>query len=189
MPSSPHRGDITQLLVRFGRGDRDAEGELIPLVYAELRRLAKYYLRGEKPGHTLQPTALVNEVYIRLTQLNSLDWRGRSQFYGIAATMMRRILVDHARSRAAQKRGASAEILSLEDVPGIAALGCSQVLALDEALSRLAKRDARQSKIVELRFFVGLSEKEAAELLGISEKTVKRDWRIAKAWLFEQISN
>jgi RNA polymerase sigma-70 factor (ECF subfamily) len=180
--------DITQLLAKLRQGDHSAEKELIPLVYAELRRLAGHYLRGERPGHTLQPTALVNEAYIRLTRLPSVDWQGRSHFFALAATLMRRILVDYARVQHAKKRGASYQKVSIEDASIISGSRSAQLLALDEALTRLAKRDARQSRIVELRFFGGLSEKETGDLLGVSERTVKRDWRIAKAWLYSQVN-
>jgi RNA polymerase sigma-70 factor, ECF subfamily len=180
-------GEVTQLLIEIRAGNREAEEKLIPLVYTQLRRLAAHYLRGERADHTLQPTALVHEAYLRLTKLYDLDWRSRSHFFATAATVMRRILVDHARAQLANKREAFREAISLEAVLVLSPARSSQLIALDDALIRLAAFDVRQSKIVELRFFGGLSEEETGAVLGISARTVKRDWRVAKAWLYNEI--
>ncbi len=181
-------GEVTQLLVQLRAGHRDAEAQLIPLVYNELRRLAAHYLRAERPDHTLQPTALVHEAYIRLTRLQEVDWQSRTHFFATAATVMRRILVDHARAHRADKREGFREAVSLEEALLVSPARSAQLIALDEALDRLAKLDARRSKIVELRFFGGLGEEETAQVLGVSARTVKRDWRVAKAWLYNELS-
>jgi RNA polymerase sigma-70 factor (ECF subfamily) len=181
-------GEVTQLLAQLRAGERDAESKLIPLVYAELRRLAAHYLRGERADHTLQPTALVHEAYIRLTGLHEVDWQSRSHFFATAATVMRRILVDHARAQNANKREGCRDAVSLEEAFVVSPARSAQVIALDDALDRLAKLDLRRSKIVELRFFGGLSEEETGEVLGISARTVKRDWRVAKAWLYNEVN-
>lgn len=181
-------GEVTDLLLELKRGNKDAEGRLIPLVYSELRRIAAIQLRREASGHSLQPTALVHEAYIRLTDLKEIDWHSRSHFFAVSATMMRRILVDHARASRARKRGAGWDAVSLNDAILPAPNRAPEILDLDEALTRLAKLDARQSKVVELRFFGGMSEEEIGEVLGISARTVKRDWRIAKAWLFKELN-
>jgi RNA polymerase sigma-70 factor (ECF subfamily) len=181
-------GEVTQLLVEIRAGNRAAEVKLIPLVYAELRRLAAHYLRGERPDHTLQPTALVHEAYLRLTKLREVDWQSRSHFFATAATLMRRILVDHARAQQANKREGFREAISLEEALIVSPARSSQLIALDDALDRLAKLDGRKSKIVELRFFGGLSEEETGAALGISARTVKRDWRVAKAWLYNEVN-
>ncbi len=183
------RGEVTELLVELGKGNRDAEHKLVPLVYAELRRLAAHYLRRERPEHTLQPTALVHEAYVRLTKLHEIDWQNRSHFFAIAANLMRRILVDHARAHRARKREAFCGAICLDEALTVSPDRPKQLIALDDALNKLAERDARQCKIVELRFFGGLSEEETGNVLGISARTVKRDWRVAKAWLFKEISN
>jgi len=185
MESNP--GEVTQLLRKLRAGNRDAEAKLIPLVYDELRRLASHYLRGERTDHTLQPTALVNEAYLRMSKLHDLDWRSRSHFFATAATVMRRILVDHARAQRANKRDRG-ETISLEEALIVSPARSSELIALDDALRRLAKLDERRSKVVELRFFGGLSEQETAEVLGLSARTVKRDWRIAKAWLYKEVN-
>lgn len=181
-------GDVTDLLIELRRGNREAEAKLIPLIYNELRRLAAHYLRGERPGHTLQPTALVHEAYIRLTRIQQVDWQDRSHFFATAATVMRRILVDHARARQANKREGVLDTVILEDELVVSPARSSELLALDEALDRLNRLNPRQSKIVELRFFGGLNEEETGTVLGISVRTVKRDWRIAKAWLYSEVS-
>jgi RNA polymerase sigma-70 factor, ECF subfamily len=186
MGSAP--GEITNLLVQLQNGNRDAQSRLIPLVYAELRRVAARYMRGEQPGHTLQATALVHEAYLRLAGQTEINWQNRAHFFGVAASLMRRILVDHARTRRAKKRGGSNQKVSLDVGTLVQSDPPRQVLALDEALERLARRDPRQSRIVELRFFGGLSEEETAEVLGISTRTVKRDWRVARAWLYQQLN-
>lgn len=181
-------GEVTLLLAQLRAGQREAEEKLIPLVYDELRRLASHYLRGERPDHTLQPTALVHEAYLRLSRLHELDWQSRSHFFATAATVMRRILVDHARAQCANKRRGCRDALSLEDTLVVSPQRSAELIALDEALQRLAKMDERRSRIVELRFFAGLSEQETGEVLGVSARTVKRDWRIAKAWLYNEIN-
>lgn len=186
MSSQP--GDVTQLLIELRAGKREAEEKLIPLVYAELKRLAGYYLRGERVDHTLQPTALVHEAYIRLIKVREVDWQSRSHFFATAATIMRRILVDHARAQQAEKREALRNAVSLEDVLVVCPAQSSELIALDEALSRLTQIDPRRGRIVELRFFGGLSEEETGTVLGISTRTVKRDWRIAKAWLYDELN-
>lgn len=186
MPSNP--GEVTQLLALIHAGNKEAEDRLIPLVYRELRRLAAHYLRGERSDHTLQPTALVHEAYLRLTCMQEIDWQSRSHFFATAATVMRRILVDHARANRAEKREGFHDAVSLDDALVVSPERCAELVALDDALKRLAKIDARRSKIVELRFFGGLSEEETGAVLGISARTVKRDWRIAKAWLYNEVN-
>ena len=168
-------------------GDDGALGELLPLVYAELRRLAAGYLRRERPGHTLQPTALVNEAYLRLVDQSHVHWQNRAHFLGVAAQMMRRILVDHARGQRAEKRGGEIQKLSLDENIDVSGERAADLVALDEALERLAELDPQKSRIVELRFFGGLSVEETAEVLGVSAPTVKRQWRMAKAWLYGQV--
>jgi RNA polymerase sigma factor (TIGR02999 family) len=179
---------ITQLLIRWNNGDQVALEKLMPLVYGELRRLASNYLRRERQGHTLQPTALVNEAYIRLVDQRSANWQNRAQFYGIAAQLMRRILVDHARSKHAEKRGGSGQQrLSITSAEGLSAKPDFDVLALHEALEELAIIDSQQARIVELKFFGGLSIEETAEVLGVGHATVERDWKMARAWLRRQL--
>lgn len=178
---------ITVLLEQWGEGDPQALEKLTPLVYGELHRLASRYLRRERPDHTLQSTALVNEAYLKLVGQHSMRWQNRAHFFGIAAQLIRRILVDHARSRAAEKRGSSAPKLSLEEVPEAAAVRELDLVALDDVLDDLAKIDPRQSRVVELRFFAGLSVEETAEVMQMSPATVKREWTAAKAWLFRQL--
>jgi RNA polymerase sigma factor (TIGR02999 family) len=168
-------------------GNKSAEERLIPLVYQELRRIASARLRREVHHHSLQPTALVHEAYLRLTKLREIDWQSRAHFFAVSATIMRRILVDHARSNQAKKRGEGETFISLNDSMFPAPEREPEILALDEALNKLAKLDERQSKIIELRFFAGMSEEEAGEVLGISARTVKRDWRIARAWLYGEL--
>ncbi len=180
-------GDVTRLLFELKEGNREAEERLIPLVYQELRRIASNRLRHEAARHSLQPTALVHEAYLRLTRLEEIDWQSRSHFFAVSATLMRRILVDHARASQARKRGAGFGTISLHDELFPAPEREPEILALDEALERLAEFDPRQSKIVELRFFAGMSEEETALVLNISARTVKRDWRAAKAWLFSEL--
>jgi RNA polymerase sigma factor (TIGR02999 family) len=180
-------GDVTQLLVELKQGNRQAEERLIPLVYSELRRIAAIHLRREAPNHSFQPTALVHEAYLRLTRIQQIDWQSRSHFFAVSATLMRRILVDHARANLAGKRGEGWDPVSLNDAIFPAPNRAPEILALDLALLELAKLDERQSKIVEMRFFAGMSEEEAANVLGISTRTVKRDWRIAKAWLYKEL--
>ena len=186
MGSSP--GEVTNLLIQLRNGNRDAESKLVPLVYGELRRLAARYMRGERPGHTLQATALVHEAYLRLAGNRKFDFQNRAHFFGLAASLMRRILVDHARAKQAQKRGGDEKQVSLDEAIVLQPGRHQQFLALDQALDRLAKIDARQSRIVELRYFGGLTEQEVAEVLGVSVRTVKRDWEAARAWLYQQMN-
>ncbi|MDQ3907763.1 MAG: sigma-70 family RNA polymerase sigma factor, partial [Acidobacteriota bacterium] len=171
---------VTQLLLEWNAGDRGALDRLLPVVFDELRRLAGAYLRRERPDHTLQPTALVNEAYLRLVDQKNVDWQNRAQFFGIAANLMRQILVDHARKRSAEKRGGSnQQRLSLTQAERIAREQEVDVLALDEAMERLAAFDPQQARIVELKFFAGLTIEETAEVLGISHATVEREWKLA----------
>jgi len=181
--------NVTELLRNWGEGDVQAMDKLLPLVYNDLRRRAALYLRRERSNHTLQATALVNEAYLRMVDQRKVVWRDRGHFLAVAAQAMRRILVDHARSRNSRKRGGPVEDLPLEDVM-LAASGEDEVdvIALDEALSRLAAVDARQERLVELRYFVGLSLEEAADVLDISRATATREWTLAKAWLFRELT-
>jgi RNA polymerase sigma factor (TIGR02999 family) len=181
--------EVTRLLVDWTKGDARALDQLTPLVYDELRKLARGYLRRERIDHTLQSTALVHEAWIRLIDQEQVEWKSRSHFFGIAAQMMRRILVDHARSVHAAKRGSGAARLSLDEALGVPDTGGVDLMSLDQALERLSTFDAQQSRIVELRFFAGLSIEETAEALGISPATVKRDWVVARAWLFREMSD
>lgn len=183
---SPGTIDTTHLLVKWGKGDQHALQELMPLVYDELRRLAAHLLRREQAGHTLQPTALVHEAYLRMVDQTRVDWQSRAHFLALAAQMLRRVLVDHARTKHRVKRGSGRVVLSLKEVPGPAPN--LDVVALDEALSELARIDPQQSRIVELRFFAGVSIEETAASLGISPATVKRDWAVARAWLYRQLT-
>jgi RNA polymerase sigma-70 factor (ECF subfamily) len=184
----PMTADLTELLRRTAQGDKEAEQELLPRVYRELHRLAAGYLRRERPDHTLQATALVNEAYLRLAGHQDIDWKGRAHFFAIAAKTMRRILVDYARQRGADKRGAGGIALPLDEGLTISADQSSMVTEIDAALERLEKLSPRQAKVVELRFFTGLSEEEIGEVLGISARTVKRDWTVARAWLYGELS-
>jgi len=178
--------DVTDLLQRAARGDKQAEADLVPRVYRELYKLARIHLRGERPEHTLQPTALVHEAYLRLVTKQDIDWQNRAHFFSIAGMTMRRILVDYARQRNAGKR--AGVHISFDDNLSISAKHCSMITELDSALERLATLNARQAKIVELRFFSGLTEDEIAEALQISSRTVKRDWTVARAWLYGELS-
>ncbi len=177
----------TQLLIDLAGGDEQALEQMTPLVYQELRRLARYYLRRERPGHTLQPTALVHEVYFRLIDQRRVDWRNRAQFLGLAASMMRRILVNHARDRAAAKRGGGAEKVSLRFADEPAERAGVNVLALSRALDRLAANDERKGRVVELKFFGGLTTEEIGHVLDISAATVEREWSFARAWLYQEL--
>ena len=182
-------GEVTVLLGQLKLGRKEALPKLMPLVYRELRRLAGHYLRDERIGHTLQPTALVHEAYLRLVDQNRADWQNRAQFMGVAAQLMRRILVDYARERAAAKRGGGAVRIDEEGFDlGATPQQSEEVLAVDEALARLNELDPQQAQIVEMRYFGGLSVEEAAEALGISPRTIKRDWAMAKAWLRSELS-
>lgn len=183
----PHTQEVTQLLVKLSHGERSALDDLLPLVYDELRRLADRYLRRERSDHTLQATALVNEAYLRLVDQN-VPWQNRAHFFGVAAEMMRRILVDHARSHQAQKRGSGGVKLSLDEAINMSDERATDMIALDEALTALAEFDPQKSRIVELRFFAGLSIEETAKVLGIGTATVIRQWKVAKAWLYHEVS-
>lgn len=183
-------GEITHLLQGWRAGDRSALDELLPVVYEELQRLAHFQLRNERPGHTLQTAALVNEAYLRLVGINAPQWEGRSHFFAIAAQLMRQILVDYARHHRAAKRGGQVETMSFEDTDFFES-GKSRdtdVVALDDALKTLAKMDARKAQVVELRFFGGLNFEETAEVLKVSLTTVQRDWSTARAWLHREMS-
>lgn len=175
--------DVTQLLVNWSNGDQAALDALLPIVNDELRRLARSYLRRENPGHTLQPTALVNEAYLRLIGQQNVQWQNRAHFFGIAAQLMRRILIDHARNYQYQKRGGGALRVSLDEAAAVTEAQTAELLAVDEALEKLTAMDARKGRIVELRFFGGLNLDETAAVLNISSPTVQREWRAAKAWL------
>jgi RNA polymerase sigma factor (TIGR02999 family) len=179
--------DVTQLLLDWSKGDRAALDQLMPLVYDELRRLANSYLRRERPDHTLQPTALVHEAYLRLIDQQTVQWQNRAHFFGIAAQTMRRILVDHARYHAREKRLSVSQKVSLDDAIIAAHPPDIDVLALDSALNQLADLDPQQANVVELRCFGGLTVEETAEVLGVSPATVKRDWSMAKAWLYQTL--
>lgn len=183
----PAPQEITDLLKAWERGDRSALEKLIPLVETELRRLAKNYMRREKPGHVLQTTALINEAYLKLLGQTRVQWQNRAHFYGVAAQCMRRVLVDYARSRMRAKRDGEARQIELSESTLMSEAQSKELLALDEALKRLAGEDERKSQIVELRHFGGYSMQEIAELLGVSEATVARDWRLARAWLRREV--
>jgi RNA polymerase sigma factor (TIGR02999 family) len=179
--------DVTQLLVAWSDGDKAALDQLMPLVYDELRRLARHYMNQEHGGHTLQTTALINEAYLRLVD-QRMSWRNRAHFFGIAAQMMRRILVDHARSHQYAKRGAGQPNLALDEVADIAHERAAELIALDDALTALAAMDPQQAQIVELRYFGGLTIEETAEVMDISHATVEREWNMARAWLRSELT-
>ena len=180
--------EVTQLLQAWSGGDEQALGDLIPLVQKELHRLARSYMAGESPGHTLQPTALVNEAYLRLVDVKNVGWQNRAHFFGVSAQLMRRILVDFARSRRSLKRGGETLTVSLEEGSIVSQARGADVVALDDALKTLAEMDPRRSRVVELRFFGGLSAEETAEVLKVSTETVLHDWKLAKAWLLRELS-
>ena len=186
MAPSPH--NVTQILQAWSDGDREALDKLIPIVYEELRRQAARYLRRERPGHTLQTTALIHEAYLRLIDQKDVRWRNRAHFFAVAASLMRRILVDHARKGQAAKRGGPAVKLPLGEAAAVTSGRDMNLVALDEALTRLAAIEERKSRVVELKYFGGLSTEEAAEVLGVSPATVRHDWSLAKAWLRREIS-
>lgn len=181
--------NITHLLKEWSDGDERALDKLTPLVYEELRRQASRYLRRERRGHSLQTTALINEAFLRLIDAREVHWQDRAHFFAIAANLMRRVLVDHARRRDAEKRGGSALRLTLDEALAVAKETDVDLLAIDEALDRLAKIDPQQARVVELRFFSGLTVDETAAALGVSPKTVKRDWSVARAWLCREIGD
>jgi RNA polymerase sigma factor (TIGR02999 family) len=186
-PASSER--VSKLLLNWGQGDQGAREALIPLVYDELRRLARRYLRRERPDHTLQSAALVNEAYLRLIRQDQPQWQNRAHFFGVAAQLMRHILVDHARNRAAAKRGAGAPRLTLDPDVALPQARDVDLVALDDALNQLAALDPQQSRLVELRFFGGLSIEETSVVLGVSPSTVKREWATARAWLQREMRN
>lgn len=186
-PDSP--GEVTRLLIAWSDGDETAREHLLPLVYGELHRLAHGYMGKERPDHTLQTSALINEAYLKLVDQKQVRWQNRAHFFGVAAQLMRRILVDYARSRHYAKRGGQAYRVTFDETFTITDERCKEVIALDYALNGLAEFDPRKSQIVELRFFGGLSIKEAAEVLQVSEGTVMRDWTLAKAWLRNEMDH
>jgi len=187
--SPPKLDEVSQLVLDWADGDQEALDRLMPLVYDELRRVAHHYMRREHPGHTLQTTALVDEAYLRLVDQTHTNWSSRAQFFAIASQLMRRILVDHARSHLYAKRGGGAPKVALDEVAVLSPERGADLIALDDALERLSSIDSRKSRIVELRYFGGLSVEETAEILEVSAITVKRDWGVAKAWLRREISN
>jgi RNA polymerase sigma factor (TIGR02999 family) len=182
------RAHVTELLLAWGNGDRAALDDLVPIIHEELRRLARHQMRGERDNHTLQTTALVNEAFLRLVDLQRIRWQDRAHFLALSARLMRRILVDHARSRSYQKRGGGAANVTLDEALVASPERGIDLVALDDALEDLARVDARKSQVVELRFFGGLSVEETAEALKVSPETVTRDWRLAKVWLLREIS-
>jgi RNA polymerase sigma-70 factor (ECF subfamily) len=184
----PPQHEITQLLAEWRDGNQSALDELYPLVYDELHRLARRYMSRERKGHTLQTTALINEAYVRLVDQKNVHWANRSHFFAISAQIMRRILIDHARRHAYAKRGGGAQQVSLEEVAAITPNPSRELVRLDEALKSLAEMDPRRSQVVELRYFGGLSNEEIAGVLNISANTVTRDWNMARAWLYHQLS-
>jgi RNA polymerase sigma factor (TIGR02999 family) len=184
---NPSAADVTTLLNRLAGGDQEAAAQLVPLIYEELRRLAVQRLRHERPGHTLQATALVHEVYLKLARQQSAKWQNRIQFFAVASQLMRRVLVDYARTQQRVRRGGGQKKVSLEEVALIAPDRTDELLAVHESLSRLEKLDARQGRIVELRYFGGLTLDETAEVLRVSSKTVMREWNFAKAWLYGEL--
>ena len=186
--SGERQHEVTQILHDWSGGDHEAPERLMPLVYDEMRRVARSFLARERGGHTLQPTALVNEAYLRLVDQHSVSWQNRAHFYGIAASMMRRVLIDHARAHATEKRGGGAVHLSFDDVQVTLEERAASFVALDEALERLSQMDERKGQIVEMRFFGGLTDEEIAEVLGVSTRTVLRDWKTARLWLFRELS-
>jgi RNA polymerase sigma-70 factor, ECF subfamily len=180
--------DVTQLLMAWTEGDRQALDRLMPIVLAQLRRLARRYMQVERIGHTLQTTALLNEAYLRLVDANRVQWQNRAHFFGISARLMRQILVDYARARGGYKRGGDRNALPLDEAMARGARLDDDLVAVHEALLRLSEMDERKAQVVELRFFGGLTESETAEVLKVSAETVRRDWRLAKAWLRRELS-
>jgi len=186
--ATPSTQEVTGLLLEWSDGDRAAYDKLVPLVYEELHRLAHHYMRRERPGHTLQTSALVDEAYLRLVDQRNVRWQNRTHFFAISAELMRRILVDHARKHARAKRGGGAQMVELDEAATVSAERSTDLVALDEALTELAKIDPRKSRVVELRFFGGLDVNETAAALGVHPNTVIKDWSLAKAWLFEKVT-
>jgi len=188
LKKSPARHQITELLAEWREGNQSALDELYPLVYDELHRLARRYMSRERKDHTLQTTALINEAYVRMVDQKNVNWANRSHFFAISAQIMRRILIDHARRNAYAKRGGGAQQVSLEEVAALVPEQGRELMRLDEALKSLAERDPRRSQVVELRYFGGLNNEEIAGVLQVSENTVTRDWNMARAWLYQQLS-
>ena len=186
--TQPRQHEITQLLAEWSDGNQSALDELYPLVYNELHRLARRYMSRERKGHTLQTTALINEAYVRLVDQKNVHWANRSHFFAISAQIMRRILIDHARRHAYAKRGGGAQQVSLEEVAAVTPDPGKELVRLDEALKSLAEMDPRRSQVVEMRYFGGLNNDEIAGVLKISANTVTRDWNMARAWLYQQLS-
>ena len=184
----PSAGEVTRLLVELRNGNPEAKAKLIPLVYNHLHRLAKRAMRRERPDHTLQPTALVNEAYLRLVPQEGTDWQDRAHFFGVAARLMREILVDYARAHTCVKHGGKAKTRPLEQVPEFSESRSRELIELDSALESLDRLDPQQARVVELRFFGGLTVEETAQVLGISARTVKREWRMARLWLHQEMS-
>jgi RNA polymerase sigma factor (TIGR02999 family) len=179
--------ETTQLLRAWANGDQQALEKLTPRVYGELKRIAARFMRGEGPGRTMQTTALVHEAYLKLIDVENVDWQHRAHFFAVSAQIMRRILLDRARRRVAAKRGGAARRVNLDEVPGIGSFRAREVIRLDDALNALAQLDARKARVIEMRFFAGLSVTETAEVLKVSADTVMRDWRLARAWLLAEI--
>lgn len=179
--------ETTRLLRAWANGDQDALEKLTPRVYDELRRIARHFMRDEQPGRTIQTTALVHEAYLKLIDVTNVDWQHRAHFFAVSAQIMRRILLDRARRRVAAKRGGAAPRLNLDEVPDIGAGRAREIIALDDALNALAKIDPRKAQVIEFRFYAGLSVKETAEVLKVSPDTVLRDWRLARAWLLNEL--
>jgi RNA polymerase sigma-70 factor, ECF subfamily len=186
-PAMSENNEVTVLLSALTRGEDGAASKLMPMVYEELRRLAGSYMRRERVDHTLQATALVNEAYLKLIEQRSVNWQSRAHFFGVCAQLMRRILIDHARGHTRDKRGGEQKKVTLDEAFVFSEEHADELLAVDDSLNRLAKIDPRQARVVELRFFGGLNVEEAAEVLGVSPKTIKRDWSVAKAWLYADL--
>lgn len=184
---APDAPDATQLLLAHSEGSAQSASELLPIIYGELRAQAARYLQGERPGHTLQPTALVHEAYLSLVDIDRISWQGRTHFFAMAARQMRRVLIDHARAASAQKRGARPRKVTLQEDAALGGEIQWEMLVLDRALEKLAKLNARQARVAELRIFSGMLVREVAPELGVSERTVKQDWRFAKAWLAREL--
>jgi RNA polymerase sigma-70 factor, ECF subfamily len=184
----PPAGEVTRLLLELRNGNPEAEAKLVPLVYEHLHRIAARYMREERPGHTLPATALVHEAYLRLVSQQGTEWRDRTHFFGVAAHVMRQILVEYARSRQAGKRGGALEKLPLDEALEFSPGKSRELMELDEALKSLERIDPQQARVVELRFFGGMTVEETAAEIGVSPRTVKRDWRVARAWLYAELS-
>jgi RNA polymerase sigma factor (TIGR02999 family) len=185
----PLSENVTELLLNWGNGDKEALDKLIPLIHHELYRLASRQMKGERRGHTLQTTALVNEAYCKLVDLKHIRWQNRAHFFAIAAQIMRRILIDHAKTRVRAKRGGAAQKISFDETAYLSEARADELISLDEALTRLAKQDPLKSRIVEMKFFAGLNFEEIAEVEKVSSRTIEREWRKAKAWLYDAIQH